>query len=375
MLGELEQKLTSLGEQIQETWRGLDPETLTKEIAEIEKQTAQPDFWLDKEQAGRVLSRLKELKGRYEPWEKLRSEYENLAEIWRMAVEEKDESLEEDLRRTWETLSKKYSELKVIELLGDETDASSAFLTVHSGAGGTESNDWAAMLLRMYTRWAERRGYTVDIIDILEAEGGIKSVTAQVNGAYAYGYLKSETGIHRLVRISPFDSNSRRHTSFASVFCFPVLDDTIEVDIRSEDLRIDTYRAGGAGGQHVNKTDSAVRITHLPTGIVVQCQNERSQYKNKAFAMKVLRSRLFEYYKEEQDKEKEKLAQEKKDISWGNQIRSYTFQPYTLVKDHRTKHEVGNIQAVMDGEIDPFIEAYLKQQWLGKKDGGQRSDS
>lgn len=322
-----------------------------------------------------MLSRLKELKGRYEPWEKLRSEYENLAEIWRMAVEEKDESLEEDLRRTWETLSKKYSELKVIELLGDETDASSAFLTVHSGAGGTESNDWAAMLLRMYTRWAERRGYTVDIIDILEAEGGIKSVTAQVNGAYAYGYLKSETGIHRLVRISPFDSNSRRHTSFASVFCFPVLDDTIEVDIRSEDLRIDTYRAGGAGGQHVNKTDSAVRITHLPTGIVVQCQNERSQYKNKAFAMKVLRSRLFEYYKEEQDKEKEKLAQEKKDISWGNQIRSYTFQPYTLVKDHRTKHEVGNIQAVMDGEIDPFIEAYLKQQWLGKKDGGQRSDS
>ena len=352
-----------------------DPEALKKEIARIETKTAAADFWADKEKAGQVLARLKELKRRYEPWERLRTEYQDLADMWRLALDEEDESLEEDLRGTWETLTKKYAELKVLELLGEETDASSAFLTIHSGAGGTESNDWAAMLLRMYTRWAERHGYTVDIIDILEAEGGIKSVTIQVNGPYAYGYLKAETGIHRLVRISPFDSNARRHTSFASVFCFPVLDDTIEVDIRPEDLRIDTYRAGGAGGQHVNKTDSAVRITHLPTGIVVQCQNERSQYKNKAFAMKVLRSRLYEYYKEEQDKEKEKIAQEKKDISWGNQIRSYTFQPYTLVKDHRTKLEVGNIQAVMDGDIDPFIEAYLKREWLGKKDGGQRTDS
>jgi len=256
-------------------------------------------------------------------------------------------------------------------------------MTIHSGAGGTEACDWVSMLLRMYTRWAERRGYSVDIVDILEAEGGIKSVTVQVNGPYAYGYLKAETGIHRLVRISPFDSNARRHTSFASAFCFPVLDDTIDVDIRPEDLRIDTYRAGGAGGQHVNKTDSAVRITHLPTGTVVQCQNERSQYKNKAFAMKVLRSRLYEFYKGERDKEREKMTQEKKDISWGNQIRSYTFQPYTLVKDHRTKHEVGNIQAVMDGEIDSFIEEFLKQQRRGrhgaapdgKKDGGQRTDS
>ncbi|HVO40853.1 MAG TPA: peptide chain release factor 2 [Spirochaetia bacterium] len=375
MLGELEQKLQTLGERIEETWGVFDPDKLKGEIDRIEKETSQPDFWLDKEKAGEALSRLKDLKRRYEPWERLRAEFGDLQGIWGMAVEEKDESLEEDLRRSWETLSRKFDELKVLELLGDEADSSSAFVTIHSGAGGTEAEDWAAMLLRMYTRWAERRGYTVDIIDILAGEGGIKSVTAQVNGSYAYGYLKSETGIHRLVRISPFDSNARRHTSFASVFCFPVLDDTIEVDIRPEDLRIDTYRAGGAGGQHVNKTDSAVRITHLPTGIVVQCQNERSQYKNKAFAMKVLRSRLYEYYKEERDKEKEKLAQEKKDISWGNQIRSYTFQPYTLVKDHRTKHEAGNIQAVMDGEIDPFIEEYLKMQWLGKKDGGQRTDS
>jgi peptide chain release factor 2 len=341
--------------------------------------------------AGETLSKLKALRRRFEPWAKLRSDYGDLQGIWRLAVEEKDESLESDLRSTWESLQKRYDELKVLELLGDDNDDSSAFVTIHSGAGGTEACDWVSMLFRLYTRWAERHGYTVDILDILEAEGGIKSVTVQVNGPYAYGYLKAETGIHRLVRISPFDSNARRHTSFASVFCFPVLDDTIDVDIKPEDLRVDTYRAGGAGGQHVNKTDSAVRLTHLPTGIVVQCQNERSQYKNKAFAMKVLRSRLYEFYKTERDKDREKLEQEKKDISWGNQIRSYTFQPYTLVKDHRTKHEEGNIQAVMDGAIDPFIEEYLKAQWLGARgaarpaaaretpqesdDGGQRSDS
>ena len=370
---------------------GFDPDSLAKEIGEIESRTAQSDFWQDKDKAGETLTRLKALTRRYDPWVKLRSDFEDAVGIWRLAVEEKEESLEADLRGNWETLDKRYGELKVLELLGGENDSSSAFVTIHSGAGGTEACDWVSMLYRMYTRWAERHGYSFDILDILEAEGGIKSVTMQVNGPFAYGYLKAESGIHRLVRISPFDSNSRRHTSFASVFCFPVLDDTIELDITPEDLRIDTYRAGGAGGQHVNKTDSAVRITHLPTGIVVQCQNERSQYKNKAFAMKVLRSRLYEYYKNERDKDREKLEMEKKDISWGNQIRSYTFQPYTLVKDHRTKHEVGNIQAVMDGEIDPFIEEYLKQQWrgargegkpaaprpapVGKKDGGQRTDS
>jgi peptide chain release factor 2 len=254
-------------------------------------------------------------------------------------------------------------------VLGEENDPLSAFLTIHSGAGGTEACDWVSMLLRMYTRWAESHGYSTAILDMLEAEGGIKSVTVEITGEYAYGFLKSETGIHRLVRISPFDASSRRHTSFASVFASPVIDDTIEVEVKSEDLRIDTYRAGGAGGQHVNKTDSAVRITHLPTGIVVQCQNERSQHKNKAMAMKVLRSRLYGHYREQQEAEREKQESEKKDIAWGNQIRSYVFHPYSMVKDHRTKVEAGNVQAVMDGDIDPFIESYLittsgaKKQW------------
>ena len=222
------------------------------------------------------------------------------------------------------------------------------------------------MLTRMYLRWAERHGFSVETLDELEADEGVKSITLQISGAYAYGFLKTETGVHRLIRISPFDANARRHTSFSSVYVFPVLDDTIEVTIRPEDLRVDTYRAGGAGGQHVNKTDSAVRLTHLPTGIVVACQNERSQISNRATAMNMLRARLYEYYRNEKEKENAKFAAEKKGISWGNQIRSYIFQPYTLVKDHRTKHETGNIQAVMDGDIDSFIEDFLKKQWANQ---------
>lgn len=261
---------------------------------------------------------------------------------------------------------KKYEKLKILELLNEEFDDSDAFLTIHSGAGGTEACDWVNMLLRMYTRWAEGKDYKLETLDLLEAEGGLKSVTLQVGGTFAHGYLKGETGIHRLVRISPFDSGARRHTSFASVYVSPVIEDDIEVDIRPEDIRIDTYRAQGAGGQHVNKTDSAVRITHIETGLVVQCQNERSQHKNKANAMKVLRSRLYEHYKEKQEEEQGKMLEEKKEISWGNQIRSYVFHPYTMVKDHRTKEETGNIQAVMDGGIDPFIEGYLKWKWAGR---------
>ncbi len=309
------------------------------------------------------MAEMKAVRGRLEPWDALRRDVLSLDEIFSLSRSDGDESMEGDIVSSLESAEKRFGELTVLELLSDEVDRNPAFLTVHAGAGGTEACDWANMLFRMYVRWAEAKGYSAETVDMLEAEGGIKSVTVKIDGDFAYGYLKGEAGVHRLVRISPFDANARRHTSFASVYVFPVLDDSIDVEIRPEDLRVDTYRSGGAGGQHVNKTDSAVRLTHLPTGIVVACQNERSQIKNRATAMSVLRARLYEHYREEQEKENEKYAQEKKDISWGNQIRSYTFQPYTLVKDHRTKIEAGNIQAVMDGAIDPFIQGWLKELW------------
>jgi peptide chain release factor 2 len=258
-----------------------------------------------------------------------------------------------------------FEKLNILNLLSGEVDQNDAFLTVHAGAGGTEACDWALMLSRMYLRWAERHGYKTEIVDELEAEGGIKNITIQVSGDFVYGYLKGEGGIHRLVRISPFDSNARRHTSFASVYVYPVLDDSIEVDIKPEDLRVDTYRAGGKGGQHVNKTESAVRFTHIPTGIVVACQSERSQLMNRQSAMSILKAKVYEYYRQKKEEENSKFSGEKKDISWGNQIRSYVFQPYTMVKDHRTKWESGNIQAVMDGDIDQFIDAYLVAKWKG----------
>jgi peptide chain release factor 2 len=291
------------------------------------------------------------------------AELDDVLTLYELACAEKDESQTAELTKLYKDLNGRYEAQTVLELMSGEMDRSGCFLTIHSGAGGTESCDWASMLYRMYVRWAERRGYSVEAVDLQEAEGGIKSVTVQIDGEYAYGYLKGESGVHRLVRISPFDAAARRHTSFASAYAFPVIDDSIEVDIRPEDLRVDTYRSGGAGGQHVNKTDSAVRFTHLPTGIVVACQTERSQIKNRATAMSMLKARLYEYYKAEKEKDNERFAQEKKEISWGNQIRSYVFQPYTMVKDARTKVEVGNIQAVMDGEIDPFIEEYLRYAW------------
>lgn len=336
-----------------------DPVNKRKEIAELEKETVQPDFWNDKERAEKVYAQLSSLKEDIEPWEQLKQAIDDAGEFLALLQDEYEEEAAQEVFDSIESLEKEYEKLKIASLLHDIYDKNDAFMTIHSGAGGTEACDWVNMLLRMYLRWAENRGYKVDILDLLEAEGGVKSVTLQIHGKNSYGYLKGESGIHRLVRISPFDSNKRRHTSFASAYVSPVIDDTIDVDIRPEDIRIDTYRASGAGGQHINKTDSAVRITHLKTGIVVQCQNERSQHKNKAMAMKVLTSRLYEYYQQEKEAEQSKHAMEKKDISWGNQIRSYVFQPYTMVKDHRTQYQVGNIQAVMDGNIDQFIEAYL----------------
>ena len=334
-------------------------------VKEKEKLSAEPDFWNDSSKAGKLFAQIKQIKERIDTWKRLSDDIESLRELFEMAVEEEQRDMENDLRATLDDIRKRFDDAVVLELLSGEADSSDAFIAIHAGSGGTEACDWAGMLLRMYTRWAERRNFKTEIVDMLEAEGGIKSATVQISGAYAYGYLRGEGGVHRLVRISPFDANARRHTSFASVYVLPVLDDSITIDIRPEDIRIDTYRSGGAGGQKVNKTDSAVRITHLATGIVVTCQNERSQYKNKDVAMSVLKSRLYEYYRLEKEKENSKFQSDKKDIAWGSQIRSYVFQPYTLVKDHRTKFFVGNVHSVMDGEIDPFIETYLRWKWKG----------
>ena len=343
-----------------------DPVAIKQEIIDLEQKSYEQNFWDDRKEAEKVLLAVKKKKDSYEPWEELINSVSDLKELLEIAIEEGDETLENEISKSCDEVEKKFSEMKTHELFSDEMDSASAFMTIHSGAGGTEACDWVSMLYRMYTRWAERKNFKIEIIDLLEAEGGIKSVTLQLSGSFVHGYLKSESGIHRLVRISPFDSNARRHTSFASVHISPVVDDDILVDVKPDDIRIDTYRAQGAGGQHVNKTDSAVRITHFETGIVVQCQNERSQHKNKANAMKVLKSRLYEYYREKQDAENEKYSQEKKEIAWGSQIRSYVFQPYTMVKDHRTKLEIGNIQSVMDGNIDPFITEYLNYIWKNK---------
>ncbi len=353
-----------------------DSSGIREEARKLEESSGLPGFWDERENAEKAMAELKRLKARYEPWDELAGELEDVQVLLDLAMEAEDESMEAEVRKALEAVSSAYEKLRVLELLGEKTDSASAFVTIHSGAGGTESCDWTAMLYRMYGRWVEQRGFKMTLLDIQEAEGGIKSVDVQVDGDYAHGLLKGEGGIHRLVRISPFDSAGRRHTSFASVYVSPVFDDDIEVDVKPEDIRVDTYRASGAGGQHVNKTSSAVRMTHLETGIVVQCQNERSQLKNRATAMKVLKSRLYEYYRQKQDEERAAGAAEKKDIGWGSQIRSYVFHPYTMVKDLRTRHETGNIQAVMDGDLDPFIDAYLRWRTMeGEPQAADNEDS
>ncbi|HHY45707.1 MAG TPA: peptide chain release factor 2 [Firmicutes bacterium] len=330
-------------------------------IKELESKTAEPGFWDDREHAQRILQEISSLKAPVERWEDLHRRASDLMVLLELGIEEQDESVEEEVSAGLKALARDVRAMELASLLTGDYDRNNAILSIHPGAGGTESQDWAEMLLRMYLRWAERRGYKTQIVDLLPGEeAGIKSVTVLVSGENAYGYLKTERGIHRLVRISPFDANARRHTSFASIDVIPEIGENVEVDINPQDLRIDTYRAGGHGGQYVNKTDSAVRITHIPTGIVVQCQNERSQYSNRLTAMKLLRAKLFELQREEQNKKLAAIRGEQREIAWGSQIRSYVFHPYSLVKDHRTGVEKGNVQAVMDGEIDEFIEAYLK---------------
>lgn len=330
-------------------------------LAKLRKQSTATDFWNDSNRASAVLKKISIIEKELELWQNLERRHSDLEVLFEFA--ESDEASGSDIV---EELSKYESEIGDIELklkLGGEQDISGAILTIHPGAGGTESQDWADMLYRLYSRWIERKNFKKRILDYQPGdEAGLKDITMEVHGDYAYGLLKSEAGVHRLVRISPFDANSRRHTSFASVFVYPLSDDEIEIDMNPSDLRIDTYRASGAGGQHVNRTDSAVRITHIPTGTVAQCQNERSQHKNKASAMKVLKARLLQLELEKEIEANKKLEDQKMDIGWGSQIRSYVFHPYNMVKDHRTKFETGNVQAVMDGDIDQFIQAWLMQQ-------------
>ena len=332
---------------------------VTKRIDEIDQlSVSDPVFWSKKE-SKLLLKEQSTLKKFIGEWVKLQSTLDDCY-VFSELYKEGDESLLSELEQNVKNLSKIVGDFELKLILGGDHDANSAILTIHSGAGGTESNDWVSMLMRMYSRYAEIEGFTLEILDQLDGEeAGIKSVTFNIIGPYSYGYLKGEIGIHRLVRISPFDAQNRRHTSFASVFVLPEIDDDVEVEISESDLRIDTYRAGGAGGQHVNKTDSAVRITHIPTGIVVTCQTERSQHKNKAHAMKILRSKLYEHEMNKRNSEKEKTEASKSDIGWGNQIRSYVMHPYKMVKDLRTRHETGNVDAVMDGELEPFIRSYL----------------
>ncbi|MFH1379996.1 MAG: peptide chain release factor 2 [bacterium] len=355
-LRKLKEKLSSLG-------GFFEIDVKKEEIPLLEKQTAQPDFWNDPRHAQRIMQELNGIKNLVGSFEKLEQEYHDAETYIDLAQEEKDTSLDQEIQNHITKLTADIDALDFQSKLSGTYDPFNAIVTLHSGAGGTEACDWAEMLLRMYQRWAEKKGYKTEIFDIIPGdEAGIKRITFVIKGLYAYGYLKSEIGIHRLVRISPFDSNKRRHTSFASCDVIPELDETITVDIKDADLRIDTYRASGHGGQHVNKTDSAVRITHMPTGIVVQCQSERSQFKNKSTAMKFLKARLIELEEEKKRAEVEKHYDDQGQIAWGSQIRSYVFMPYQMVKDHRTGFEIGNVESVMNGDIDGFMQAYLNHK-------------
>jgi len=357
---ELKGKIEELRERFGDVEKVLKPEELKRELKKLDEEMSSSGFWEDQEKAKRIIQRRKWLEETVEQVEKLRKAVEDLKELAEITPDEDTETwamLDEEAR----TLEKELQELEIKTFLSDEVDRKNAYLTVQAGAGGTEACDWAEMLLRMYRRWAEKKGYEVELVDLTPDDvAGIKSATILIKGPYAYGYLKGEQGVHRLVRISPFDASARRHTSFAAVSVMPEIDEEIKIEIRPEDLKIETFRASGAGGQYVNKTDTAVRITHIPTGIVVSCQQERSQYQNKRKALQLLKAKLYQLERQKLEEKKKQYEGEKTDIGWGHQIRSYVFHPYKLVKDLRTGYETGNVEAVMDGEIDPFIESYLK---------------
>lgn len=361
LLEEMRPAISRLKEKLEELKDGLKIEQKEERIQDLEYQMAAPGFWNTPDKAQKTAQEANNLKNDVDTYKKLEQKLDDLGTLWEMTMEEKDDSLQKEMEQDLEDAQVSLRELELGMLLSDAYDANNAILTLHAGAGGTEAQDWTSMLMRMFTRYAEGKNFTVDLLDVLAGEeAGIKSATLSIQGHNAYGYLKSEKGVHRLVRISPFDANARRHTSFAAVDVMPELDDTVEVNLNMDDVRVDYYRASGAGGQHVNKTSSAVRMTHIPTGIVVQCQNERSQLQNKERCLQLLRAKLYEYEKAIQDEKISEIAGDYQSIEWGSQIRSYVFQPYTMVKDHRTGAESSNVQAVMDGDLDPFVEAYLR---------------
>lgn len=360
---ELRLRLLDSEKPIENLKEALAIDSLKAEVEVLEKESAAPDFWDDMENSQKVMQKIGSLKAKVTGYESLKSDYEDALVMIELADEEGDLSLLDDCTASVKDIETRVEDMTLSTLLSGEFDGKNALLTFHAGAGGTEAQDWAEMLFRMYNRWGERHGYTVSTLDYLDGDvAGIKSATILVEGENAYGYLKGEMGIHRLVRVSPFDSSGRRHTSFASVEVMPEIDDDVNVEIREEDIKMDVYRASGAGGQKVNKTSSAVRLTHIPTGIVVSCQIERSQHQNREVAMRMLKSKLVEIKERENLERIEDIKGDQKEIAWGSQIRSYVFMPYTLAKDHRTGFEMGNITAVMDGDIDGFINAYLKQK-------------
>ena len=359
--------LVQMEKPIDELGIALDIDGARDAIAKLEKETLEPDFYNDIKNSQKVLQKIKEQTTKIERYEALKTDWEDISTLVELAIAEDDESLLEEIQSGFNSLSESIENMKLETLLSGPYDKSNAIITLHAGAGGTEAQDWCQMLYRMYQMWAESRGYKVSVLDILDGdEAGLKGASILLEGLNAYGFAKCEKGIHRLVRISPFDSAGRRHTSFASVEVMPDIEDDIEININPDDLRIDTYRASGAGGQHVNKTSSAIRITHIPTGVVVACQNERSQFQNKDTAMKMLKAKLMELAEAEQKEKIEDIKGVQKEIAWGSQIRSYVFHPYNMVKDHRTNYAVGNIGSVMDGNLDGFINDYLRKASLGQ---------